>query len=206
MRYRNMMQKTPIRSASAAAFLALLGACAAPAYVSPVEVTRFVAQGDAFLGQGTIGIEPAPGIAADSLEFDFYREAVRQELEALGYRVVAQNGGQTAILGYAENVGRPGADRGPVNVGVGGSTGSYGSGVGVGIGLDLTPRPADEIATFITLAIRDSAGGTNLWEGRAAMTATVNSDFAPSDVRARRLADALFADFPGSSGETVIVE
>jgi len=200
------MRKISPRSALLAVILAALSACAAPAYVSPVEVTRFVGQSDKFLAQGTIAIEPAPGIAADSLEYGFYSEAVRIALERLGYRVVAQNGSQIAILGFAESTGRAGSQRGPVNVGVGGSTGSYGSGLGVGIGLDLTPRPADEISTFMTIAIRASQGGTNLWEGRAAMTATVNSDFAPSDARAGKLADALFADFPGNSGETVIVQ
>ncbi len=194
------------RSAMAAAILATLSACAAPAYVSPVEVTRFVGQADTYLAQGTIEIAPAPGINGDGLEYGFYAEAVRIELEELGYRVVAQNGDQVAALDFDQNVGAPAERGGPVSVGVGGSTGSFGSGLGVGIGLNLTPRPSEQINTVISVAIKAADGGTNLWEGRAAMSATANSDFAPSDAAAGRLADALFADFPGNSGETVIVE
>lgn len=204
------MSKIITRSAPAAALAAALlvavSGCAAPAFVSPVEVTRFVGPNDSALAQGSIAIVPAPGISADSLEYDFYRAAVQLELEQLGYRVVTQGSAQLAELDFAERTGKAGEDGGPVSVGVGGSTGSFGSGLGVGIGLDLTPRPADQIDTFLTVAIRGSEGGVNLWEGRAAMTATVNSDFAPSDARAGKLADALFADFPGNSGDTVIVE
>lgn len=198
--------KTVLAAPVLAAILAALSGCAAPAYVSPVEVTRFVGASDAGLAQGTIMIVPAPGLNPDTLEYDFYRAAVQLELEQLGYRVVTQGAAQMAQLGFAERTGKAGEDGGPVSVGVGGSTGSFGSGLGVGIGLDLTPRPADQINTVLTVAIRLSEGGVNLWEGRAAMTATVNSDFAPSDARAGKLADALFADFPGDSGETVIVE
>lgn len=203
--------KTAAKVVVAAAALAALSGCAAPAFVSPVEVTRFVGPndaggGNAELAQGTISIVPAPGLNGDSLEYDFYRAAVQMELEQLGYRIVTQGAAQVAQLGFAERTGKAGEDGGPVSVGVGGSTGSFGSGLGVGIGLDLTPRPADQINTVLTVAIRLSEGGVNLWEGRAAMTATVNSDFAPSDARAGKLADALFADFPGDSGETVIVE
>lgn len=194
------------KTAMAAAILTALSGCAAPAYVSPVEVTRFVGASDAGLAQGTIMIVPAPGLNPDTLEYDFYRAAVQLELEQLGYRVVTQGAAQMAQLGFAERTGKAGENGGPVSVGVGGSTGSFGSGLGVGIGLDLTPRPADQINTFLTVAISASEGGVNLWEGRAAMTATINSDFAPSDARAGKLADALFADFPGNSGETVIVE
>ena len=208
--------KTAAKVVVAAAALAALSGCAAPAFVSPVEVTRFVGPndagggnaggGNAELAQGTISIVPAPGLNGDSLEYDFYRAAVQMELEQLGYRIVTQGAAQVAQLGFAERTGKASEDGGPVSVGVGGSTGSFGSGLGVGIGLDLTPRPADQINTVLTVAIRLSEGGVNLWEGRAAMTATVNSDFAPSDARAGKLADALFADFPGDSGETVIVE
>lgn len=198
--------RTALAVPALAAILTALSGCAAPAYVSPVEVTRFVGASDAGLAQGTIMIVPAPGLNPDTLEYDFYRAAVQLELEQLGYRVVTQGAAQVAELGFAERTGKAGENGGPVSVGVGGSTGSFGSGLGVGIGLDLTPRPADQISTILTLAISASEGGVNLWEGRAAMTATVNSDFAPSDARAGKLADALFADFPGNSGETVIVE
>lgn len=185
---------------------ALLAGCGAPAYVSPVEVTRFVGEEPAFLGQGTIELTAAPGSVADSLEFALYRDAIRLELEQLGYRVVAQDGEQVAQVSLEQFVVSPGERRGPVNVGVGGSTGTYGSGVGVGIGLNLSGPDPDRIETMVAVSIRKAIGGQNLWEGRAGMTATTNSDFAGDAEAAARLADALFSEFPGVSGETYAVD
>jgi len=189
---------------------ALLAAgCAAPAYVSPVEVTRFVGDPRNTLGQGTIAIDPAPGMDAFSLEFGVYRDAVARELTTLGYRVVAQSdprgGAQVAVLSLEQSVEAPADRRGPVSVGGGASTGSFGSGVGLGLGIDLSGRPSERIATRVSLAIRPAGGGANLWEGRASMTATANSDAADSQVAATRIADGLFEGFPGMSGETILV-
>ncbi|MGB3794877.1 MAG: hypothetical protein WA957_01070 [Alteraurantiacibacter sp.] len=184
----------------------LLPACATPAYVSPVDVTRFVSDTPAFLGQGTIQIVPAGGLDADSLEYGLYREAVRLELEDLGYRVVMVNGSQTAQLDIDQYVLDEGSRRGPVDVGVGGSTGTYGSGVGLGIGINLGGQPSERISREVAVSIRAAGDDKNLWEGRAAMTATANSDFAADAAAAPRLADALFSGFPGTSGETISVE
>ena len=100
----------------------------------------------------------------------------------------------------------PGARRGPVNVGVGGSTGSYGSGVGVGIGLDLSGPPPEVTGNQLGVVIRDNASGQALWEGRAEFSASTNSDFASAQAAARKMAGALFAGFPGQSGETIEVK
>ena len=185
---------------------ALLGGCATPAYVSPVEVTRFTGDAPNFLGQGTIQIVPAPGLDANSIEFGLYEEAVRRELEDLGYRLVLINGSQVAQVALDHFVVNEGNRRGPVSVGVGGSTGSYGSGLGVGIGFNLGGQPSERISRELTVSIREAGGSVNLWEGRAAMTATTNSDYAADAAAAPRLADALFAGFPGQSGETIEVE
>lgn len=196
--------KQPALAILAAA--ALLGGCATPAYVSPVEVTRFTGDGPAYLGQGTIQVIPAPGLDASSIEFDLYKDAVRQELEGLGYRVVVVNGSQVAQVALDQYVVDARQRRGPVDVGVGGSTGTYGSGVGVGIGLNLGGQPSERIARELMVSIREAGAEQNLWEGRASMTATANSDYAADAAAAPRLADALFAGFPGESGETIEVE
>ena len=110
--------------ATAVLACALATGCAHPAYVSPVEVTRFTGAQTDWLAQGTIEIAAAPGVEADSLEFSIYREAVRRQLEALGYRVVAQDGDQVAQVSVAQFVAAPesgGLGRG-VGLGVGGST------------------------------------------------------------------------------------
>lgn len=190
----------------ALAAAALLGGCATPAYVSPVEVTRFVGDAPTALGQGTIQLAPAAGLDAGSIEFGLYEDAVRRELEGLGYRVVTINGAQVAQVALDQYVTGPGQRRGPVDVGVGGSTGTYGSGVGLGIGINLGGQEAERVVRELAVSIRAAGASQNLWEGRASMVATTNSDYAADAAAAPRLADALFAGFPGTSGETIEVE
>lgn len=189
---------------------ALTAGCATPAYVSPVEVTRFVGEAPAFLAQGTIEITAGPAMDADSLVFGMYRDAVGRELETLGYRVVAGGGEQIAMIDLEAFVAEGEQRRGPVGVSAGGSTGSYGSGVGVGVGINLNSLlsgpPAERIEREMFVAIQSPEGGSNLWEGRANMTATTNSDYGDEAAAASRLADALFTGFPGNSGETIEVE
>jgi len=182
----------------------LLAGCAAPSYVSPVEVTRFAAP-QASLARGTITISPAPGSDRLAPEYPAFVQALSGELAALGYNVVAQGGAQMALLTVHQSVSPP-ESRSPVSVGGGASVGSYGSGAGLGIGLDLTPRRGEAIDTQLSLAIRQASGGTNLWEGRASMSATANSDYVSAEATAARMAAALLEGFPGTSGETILVE
>ena len=182
----------------------LLAGCATPSFVSPVEVTRFAAP-QADLARGTISIDAAPGTDGSSLGYAAFADALRSELAALGYNVVAQGGAQVALVSLSQSVSLPDR-RSPVSVGGGGSVGSYGSGVGLGIGLDLSPRPAEAIETQLSLAIRPASGGTNLWEGRANMSASANSDYGTAQATAARMADALLQGFPAGSGETILVE
>ena len=182
-----------------------LAACAAPAYVSPVEVTRFVGDAPAQLGAGTISVDFGFGLQRSPDE-SVYRTAVERELASLGYSVRPSGGMQVAQVTLEQFVDDPDAGRRPVSVGGGASVGSYGSGVGLGIGLDLTPRAAERLDTRLSVAIRPVAGGANLWEGRAQMTASANSDYADQSAAATRLASALFSNFPGVSGETIQVD
>ena len=190
--------------ASLAAALALSGCT--QTVVSPVSVTRFVGQAPAQLGSGTIAVRPAPGTPGDTLEFSFWEEAVAAELTGLGYRVVARDpAAQVAEVRFERFADAAERRRGPVSVGVGGSTGSYGSGVGVGVGLDLSGRPAEVTANRLGVIIRDNATGQALWEGRAEFSASANSQYASAQAAARKMAGALFAGFPGQSGETIEV-
>jgi hypothetical protein len=194
-------------TASVVAVGLVLSACAAPAYVSPVEVTRFAAPA-AQLGQGTISLRAAPG-ADEGLEFGLYRAAVATELERLGYRVVPDMGAQVATISVAEAVIQPQRDNGPVSVGGGAGVGSYGSGVGLGVGINLNSLagpPPERIERLLAVAIRSADAPANLWEGRASFTATTNSAFAEDAPAASRAAAALFQGFPGTSGETIEIE
>ncbi|HYD23384.1 MAG TPA: hypothetical protein VEB68_01200 [Croceibacterium sp.] len=190
----------------ALALAASLAGCTTPAYVSPVEVTRFVGEQPAVLGSGPIAVQAAPGVATDSWEYAAFENAVAQELTELGYTVTGDMAQQVAEIGVHRVIAQSGGGRSPVNVGVGGSTGSYGSGVGMGIGINLGGnRPAERIDTELRVVIKPSGGVNALWEGRARFSATANSDFADQRAAAGKLADALFDGFPGRSGETIEV-
>ena len=191
------------------AALALLAGCATPAYVSPVEVTRFTGDSPASLASGPIAVVAAPGTPVDSWEYSAFERAVADELTELGYIVTGDMAQQVAEIRVQRAVALAEGRRSPVNVGVGGGTGSYGSGVGVGVGINLGNlgggRPAERIDTELRVVIKPSGGINALWEGRARFTATANSDYADQRAAAGKLARALFDGFPGRSGETIEV-
>ena len=189
----------------ALASAALRAGCATSSYVSPVEVTRFTGDQPSLLGSGPIAVRAAPGEQPESWEYAAFQTAVVEELQQQGYIVTGGDAPQVAEIRVERVTGRSEGGRSPVNVGVGGSTGSYGSGVGLGVGINLGGRPAERIDTQLHVMIRPSAGGTALWEGRARFTATANSDYAEQRAAAGKLADALFEGFPGRSGETIEV-
>src|SRR3546814_12102973 len=82
-----------------------------------------------------------------SLEWNSYRTAVDQQLQRQG--LVAAGSGERAPLLVRISFDRveqlPEGRRPPVSVGVGGSTGSYGSGVGLGSGLNIGGGPERKI-------------------------------------------------------------
>ncbi|AKM09007.1 hypothetical protein [Croceicoccus naphthovorans] len=183
-----------------------LSACASP--TGPVEVTRFHAPEKlSLLGRGAIAVEAGPGMDADSLELKSYRAAVGRELVKLGYsEVAAGEGAQVAEVRIRRAILTAEREGGPVSVGVGGSTGSYGSGVGVGLGIDLSGKPKDQVMTELAVVIRQRLTGEPLWEGRAQFAVKQGAPLAETQLAAARLAEALFTDFPGESGETFEVK
>lgn len=189
---------------------ASLAGCATMAPPSPVEVTRFHdSAATATLGQGTIFVETAPGSEGDSLEMSAYKAAVMRELAALGYSEAAREGaGQVAQVRVDRyRIGSDGGRRGPVSVGVGGSTGSYGSGVGVGLGINLGGGGSRErLGSELAVMIRDLASNAVVWEGRARLDVDAGSELASPAANAATIADALFREFPGTNGETIEVK
>lgn len=190
----------------ALALSALLSACATP--VGPVEVTRFHLPDTAMLGRGTIRVEPAPGEDGTSIEFRTYAAAVARELTRLGYAEAVPGGAagsQVAVLSVERETLLPGPRRSPVSVGVGGGTGSFGSGVGLGLGINLSGPPPEQVETRMSVTIRDRATSQSLWEGRASFAVRANAPLAQTSLGAAKMAQALFKDFPGGSGETISV-
>lgn len=185
----------------------LLNACAVGNYTTPVQVTRFSAEDTTQLGRGTIAVTPAAGVDGDSFAFRVYASAVAAELTELGYRVVSsEQANQLAELRFESFVDQPHRARSPVSVGVGGRTGSYGSGIGLGLGIDLSGPPPEILSSEIGVIIRDSASRESVWEGRAGFSTKANGKLAQPAANAAKLANALFAGFPGESGETISVK
>jgi hypothetical protein len=184
--------------------LAALSACVAP--VGPVEVTRFHLPGTGQLGNTTIAVEPATGMDGASLEFRTYAAAIARELARVGYSELATGSRQVALVTMERRSFQPGRSRSPVSVGVGGNTGGYGSGVGLGVGFNLSGPPAEQVVTRLSVMIRDRQSGETLWEGRAGFAVKANSPLADAQLGAAKMAEALFGDFPGNSGETILVK
>ncbi|WP_298300751.1 hypothetical protein [uncultured Erythrobacter sp.] len=188
-----------------------LSACVGTAYSGPVEVTRFVGEANMSIGQDPIAIT-FPEEMSNVRAKDAFYDAVAAELVGLGYTIAEQSqlGAQTARVTTKRSPLAPASSRGPVSVGVGGSTGSYGSGLGVGIGIDLggnTSRP--NALSELSVRISD-ASGNSVWEGRAQQAISINSPYADVEASAGALAAALFKGFPGGEdairGETVSIE
>ncbi|WDA41797.1 hypothetical protein [Erythrobacter sp. BLCC-B19] len=192
----------------AAASALTLSACASAPYTGPVEITRFVAPSTSELGQGTIAI-----VFPDEVRNEAARSAVAAsvtaELTRLGYTVVPEGtpASQTATVRSTRNpIAAAPVDRpGPVNVGIGGSTGSFGSGLGLGVGINLGGgREGPAALTELSVRIART-GGETLWEGRAQIATGVKSPYSQVSTSARTLAAGLFKDFPGGNGEVVTI-
>jgi hypothetical protein len=180
--------------------------------ISPVQVTRFhTAAANADVARGSFAMsEPA-----NTLDDATYYEAVTRELQRLGYADVRTNPAASSATApasqfivtvkSAREIAKAGGGRSPVSVGVGGSTGGYGSGVGIGIGINLSGKPKDEVITTLSVSIRSSAGNRPVWEGRAESRAKDGTPGAQPGLAAAKLAAALFANYPGESGKTVLV-
>ncbi|MGB7407020.1 MAG: DUF4136 domain-containing protein [Pontixanthobacter sp.] len=197
---------------------ASLAACAAGPRVSPVQVTRFHENTAlAELGRGTIFVETAPtaagagfndrGAEGEAELSALYKAAIAAELTTLGYREATRAAAdQVAQVRVERYVDRPGDRRGPVSVGGGASTGTFGSGVGLGIGINLGGGQREMVGTDLAVSIRDKSSGDVLWEGRASISASDNSEYVEPRANAAAIADAMFREFPGNNGETIEVK
>jgi len=184
--------------------LSLLSACVVP--TGPVEVTRFnrASEGVPY-GNGSFGVEVAGESAADrSLSASPYVAAVTREMQRVGYRNQAGTSDVVAEIRFGASMIRP-ERRSPVSVGVGGSTGSYGSSIGLGVGINLGGGSAAQLKTTLAVRIIRRSDQLVIWEGRAVQSAKAGSPAAQPAIAASKLAEALFKDFPGVSGETIRV-
>jgi len=178
---------------------------------APVQVTRFHL--GAPLERGTLMVEPAPGGASGSLEFQTYAAAVQSQLLSQGFATPA--GGASAqyvaVVGVNRNTREGPPRRSPFTIGIGGGgySGGYGGGVGLGGGVSFPlgkSRSRDIIGTEMSVQIRRRSDNVVIWEGRAQTEADERAPAAQPDQAAGKLAHALFLGFPGESGRSITVK
>ena len=156
-----------------------------------VEVARF------HLGEpvarAQIAIEPYDRADANSPDFAPAAAAVERELTRLGWTVV-RTPGQSEQIAWVDLTQ--------------GSREAIAAQTSARIGRGVAPLPATGssagiAATLLEVGIRRRSDGTVFWEGRAVGEARTGSAEAAAAAMAKRLAPALFRDFPGESGRTI---
>lgn len=195
------------------ALAALLAGCQTSGQGSGAQpgasITRF------HLGQpvarGEIRVEPADPADANSLEFSQMAAAVERELARLGWNVARGNATseQVAVIRVDQGSREAMRQRSGVSIGVGAGSGGWrGSGVGVGVGGSIPiggSRSGEVVVTELAVRIQRRSDATVAWEGRAELEARGGSPLAHPVAAVDRLAEALFRDFPGESGQTIRV-
>jgi hypothetical protein len=187
-----MMRKFALVAASATAMLAL-SACSN----TYADVVRF--HSNQPISRGTLALASADPAVADSLEFRTHAETVAIQLRRLGYStgLPADQVQFVATIDVTQadsqgNITRPGLTPGatasPVaaNVAVPAGGGRRGNQLVRG--------------TTLSVQIRPASGGSNIWEGRATKEAAAGEAGANPATAVPLLAEALFRDFPGTTG------
>jgi hypothetical protein len=170
------------------------------------EITRF------HLGQpipkDTLTVLPAAGVDGTSLEFRSYAGSVAQQFAAIGYPaspdpnrsayIVTVNATQTARLAPPRSS--------PVSVGIGGATGGSGFGMGGGVTVPVGGSgPSQVNFNQLALQMKRRSDTSIIWEGRASSQIAAGSANASLAAAVPVLTSLLLKDFPGLSGQTVIV-
>ena len=183
-----------------------------------IEVTRFHTPATlAQLGPGWVEVVSAAGFDPRSLETRAWLDAVARELATQGFSASAPQPsvGRIAEVRLTRDA-VPGSERrgggSSVSIGIGGGSGGWhrggGSvGLGVGIGFPLGGNRSQgkpDVESELSVTIRDKATGAPLWEGQSSLRTAQREADKPET--AARLAHALFAGFPGKSGETIEVK
>lgn len=195
--------------ACAIAMAASLAACTTSPFgggPAPVDVTRFHLNQP--IARGQIAVEPVDAADRNTLEFAQFRMAVERQLARLGWNVVSgtTSSEQIALIDVEQGSRAALAQRSPISIGIGGSTGGWRSGVGAGINFGLGGGGSRElVGTMLEVSIRRRSDSTVFWEGRAQTEARAGTAEAYPRVAVERLAEALFRDFPGESGRTISV-
>ena len=199
------MQKAPFLAIAVAA-LAIAGCTTTPT----AEVTRFHLGG--LMPSDTIRVvqstDPITAGAAVPLEFRSYAATVTQDLARHGFRPIET--GRPAYLAIldVQQTTRAGIPQSsPFRIGIGGGTGSGNGGIGGGVNVPIGgARNTDVRVNALSVRIRRESDNTAVWEGRAVQQVPANAQGSNLSAAVPALSGALFSEFPGESGRTVIVK
>ena len=172
-----------------------------------VNVARFVAPNlqPGTLGHGSITVASVPGALADPQEVAVYESAVTDQLIHAGYdtAVADSSSGQVVELRLVHNQVQPKAPpRKPVSGEMAVGVSNRGTMTAMALNVDLSKPKGALISTRLELRIRDRASNAVLWEGRAQMATRDGDSQWDRQAIARKLASALFDDFPNRSDGT----
>ena len=92
-----------------------------------------------------------------------------------------------------------------MTVGIGGGTGGGGIGIGIGTSFGLGRKTESLVDTRLSVQMKRASDDLVVWEGRAQTEAPNTAPAAQPGLAADKLARALFQDFPGESGRTIII-
>ncbi|SFS12109.1 DUF4136 domain-containing protein [Sphingomonas jatrophae] len=202
-----------MKAVARALALGMIGLVAACTTSAPqTQVTRF------HLGQpiarGQVAVEPLNPAVGGSLEYNLFEGAVSRELARAGFNVApgVPQSELVAVVSVNRNFREEQRQGSGVSVGLGGggfSGGRRGGGIGLGGGVSFPiggGRGREVTATELAVQLKRRSDGTVIWEGRAQTQAASNKPESAPDATAARLANALFAGFPGESGRTISVK
>jgi hypothetical protein len=190
--------------------LGLAAACllAGCTTTTPTKVTRFN------LGQpivpGAVLITPRNPNDAGGLAFSTTASAVSAEFARLGFTIAAPNDTSSPLVAVValDQTTRPGPPSGPAfSVGIGGA--SFGRHTGFGGGVDVPVTRGRESyvdSSLLSVQLKRRSDATVIWEGRASTVADASSPADSPAALSQKLATALFRDFPGASGQTIMVK
>jgi hypothetical protein len=168
-----------------------------------IEVTRFHLNKP--ITPQDINIEPAAGIDSTSLEYVSYLNAITKQMNKFGLTAIDGDSAELfATVKIGSEVRQKAPQRSKFSIGVGG--GSFGSRTGISGGVNVPvggSSGSEELVRSLEVRLIRRQENAVSWEGSATKSSDAITDEG-SDI-AQELSEALFQEFPGDSGKTVII-
>jgi len=173
-----------------------------------IEVERFVKRGaEDELGHGPVTVQARVSGLDDAHGGATYESALVDQFVELGYDTLVPEAGpgQRAELQIVRSIAEPAEQkRSPVSgestIGVS-NRGTY---FGLGLNLDFTKPKAALLSTRMNVRIVDTTSNETIWEGHATLYSRDGDVDYSEDGIARKLASALFAEFPIGRNDTIV--